>query len=245
VHGEVGRQASPQARAESSLVAKVGSVVCPKEAAIKENLNPQTDKRIVICSAIRTSCAQVIESCHIMDTDLNRASPRPIKRYKPVQGLISLFTKTGTRRRNPKHVSLVITPPNAAPSPRRSYAEFCAPGWTTKASMVVVQAMGNEEVVPTGLEDKAKAKLIRGRGIIIHISDLATQASMLAVVGEEYMSCEVVALAVIIQTSEWVSVISVNKWHLIGRLGPMCRAMAYCMATCMVEQVTRLSRWKR
>jgi hypothetical protein len=68
---------------------------------------------------------------------------------------------------------------------------------------------------------------------------------MLAVVGEEDMSCEVVALAVIIRTSEWVSVISVNKWHLIGRLGPMCRAMAYCMATCMVEQVTRLSRWKR
>jgi hypothetical protein len=70
-----------------------------------------------------TEHPQVIDSHRTLDTGYNRVSPRPTKGYKPAQGLIRLFSKTGTRRRNPTPHRLTTTPTNIAAPPRRSYVE--------------------------------------------------------------------------------------------------------------------------
>jgi hypothetical protein len=88
-----------------------------KEVAIKENLNSRIDKQGVTTDANGSTGVMVINGRCTLVTGLNQTSLGPIKGYKPTQGMISLLNRTRTECHNPKHRSLVATPPNRFVAP--------------------------------------------------------------------------------------------------------------------------------
>jgi hypothetical protein len=73
---------------------------------------------------MQTTDVMVNKSHHAACMGLNQRPGRPIKGYQPNPGLISMFRRTGTERRNPKTLLQSTAPPsNQQVSKRHSYAE--------------------------------------------------------------------------------------------------------------------------
>jgi hypothetical protein len=65
-----------------------------------------------------------ITDSQMLRLGLNCKATEPRKGYRPTPGLISLFSKTGTSCKNPKHRSRSTTPQNQThPPPCRSYVD--------------------------------------------------------------------------------------------------------------------------
>jgi hypothetical protein len=123
-HGETRRQSSPQVQdriLSPPVATKARSGSHSKEAAIKKDTNCKIDKQGVITDANGSTSVKVAMG-------LNQTSLGPIKGYKLAQGLISLFSKTRTGRRNPKLTHLITTPPNRSAAPHRPYMEVLRSG---------------------------------------------------------------------------------------------------------------------
>jgi hypothetical protein len=60
------------------------------------------------------------EGRHIGGTGLERTSTRPSRKYNLAPGLITLFNKTGTGRRNPKFTTQSASPQTLMKLHRRS-----------------------------------------------------------------------------------------------------------------------------
>jgi hypothetical protein len=88
-----------------------------------ENLNSRINKQGVITDANGSTSVMVIKGRCTLVMGLNQTSLGPMKGYKPAQGLISLFSRTGTGRHNRNQTPLVATSTNRSTAHCRSYVE--------------------------------------------------------------------------------------------------------------------------
>jgi hypothetical protein len=72
---------------------------------------------------------------HISNIGQNHGVIRPVKRYTPTLGLISLFHKTGNNRRNPTHHMRTPVQLMQRPQPSRSYVDVLCSGMESNCSM--------------------------------------------------------------------------------------------------------------
>jgi hypothetical protein len=72
---------------------------------------------------------------HISNIGQNHGVIRPVKRYTPTLGLISLFHKTGNNRRNPTHHMRTPVQLMQLPQPNRSYVDMLCSGMESNCSM--------------------------------------------------------------------------------------------------------------
>jgi hypothetical protein len=80
---------------------------------------------------------------HISNISLNQVSNKPVTKYIPTPGLISLFSKTGRKHRNPNQQPRTHAPPNQPPKPRRSYADVLRAGMDGKGAPMQGNSSGN------------------------------------------------------------------------------------------------------
>jgi hypothetical protein len=111
--GESDRRALPctdDRRSSSPVTCIVRLLSHSNEVGSKQVSNLKANSQGVFSGAWEIGVITVNKGRHTSRMGLNQMITRPNSGYHPTQGLISLFSKTGTGRRNPKPLPKLTTP---------------------------------------------------------------------------------------------------------------------------------------
>jgi hypothetical protein len=149
------------------------------EAGSKEVSNLKANRQGVISGAREIEVITVNKGRHTMRMGLNRTIKRPNSGYNPTQGLISLFSKTGTRRQNPK-VQPGLTMPQTTQQlhPHHSYANVVRSKMEGADSLAMVPVVECATMGLVGSAARRKGIHLLVQGTSGHINGMAAQGRM-------------------------------------------------------------------
>jgi hypothetical protein len=119
---------SDDRRLESPATSNAELLLDSEEAASTTDSDSNRRKHGEIKGAQKSKDGMVYRGRRTVCTGLEHTSTRPSRCYKPAPGIITLFNKTGTGRRDPKSLTRSTTPLKQPEPHSRSYTEVVRSG---------------------------------------------------------------------------------------------------------------------